>query len=307
MSESKSRKYGLSDFFTNYFSNFPSMLLVNALFCIPLALFIGAMVLFYRMSGEISWFVLFLAIPVMSPAFAGLTNVCRKLTATGKVSPIRDFFVGIRSNWLFFLVNSLLLYALTSGVFVMTNLNKQAGSTSVTVYFVTTIITAILFLFVDFSAVVMAVSVELRFSDVLKNSFILIVRGFLNHLRTCFALLFIGFILYTILALVNQMLPVLIIAGVLTATVLPVIVMYTITYNSYQTIEKHIIMPYSKEMQQQKQAQLVQEKEDAMTIEDLEPLAKGDPEEYVFLNGKTVKRKTILKMIQVRQSQKNEE
>ena len=31
-------------------------------------------------------------------------------------------------------------------------------------------------------------------------------------------------------------------------------------------------------------------------------LAKGDPEEYVFLNGKTVKRKTVIKMIEVRKN-----
>ena len=98
------------------------------------------------------------------------------------------------------------------------------------------------------------------------------------------------------------MIPVLIVSGVLTVTVLPAMIMYIISYNSYQTIEKHIILPYSKEVQMEKQAKLEKEKEDAMTIQELEPLSKGDPDEYILFNGKTVKRKVILQMIEVRKN-----
>ena len=46
----------------------------------------------------------------------------------------------------------------------------------------------------------------------------------------------------------------------------------------------------------------LKENDEKLTVEELEPLAKGDPEEYVFLNGKTVKRKNIIKMIEVRKN-----
>ena len=47
-----------------------------------------------------------------------------------------------------------------------------------------------------------------------------------------------------------------------------------------------------------------QKKDELLTVEDLLPLSEGDPEEYVFLNGKTVKRKTVQKMIEVKKQGK---
>lgn len=300
MAANASRKYGLSDFFANYFSNFGRLLLANLLFCVPLAILGGGVVLLTNRLGSLSMFVVFLLIPLMSPFFGGLFNVCRKLTADQGFHPLKDFFRGVRDNWLFFLVNSMMLYALTVGFYIMVPLSRSADSSGLTMYLITMIITAAVFVLAEFSAVVMAVSVELKFADIFKNSFILLLKGFANHLRTLLSLLFLGFVVYSIAALINEMTIVLIVTGVLVLTVLPVMTVYIITYNAYQTIEKHIIQPYSKEVQQAEQQRRLQEQEDALTIADLEPLAKGDPEEYVYLNGKTVKRKVILQMISVR-------
>lgn len=307
MSETKTRKYSLSDFFVNYFSNFGRLLLVNIMFSIPLAVFVGGIIALTYTQHELSWFIVLLIIPFMSPFFAGLTNVCRKLTAYKKFSPIKDFFSGIKNNWLFFLVNSVFLYVLTVGLMFLITLRSQSGSGAVIMYMVIMLLSAALFMFMDLSAVVMAVTLDIGFSDVIKNSMVMIIKGFVNHLKTIFSLMFVAFIVYSILALINLMTPVLIVAGVLTATVLPTMVMYIISYNSYQTIEKHIILPYSQQVQKEKQARIDKEKEDAMTIEDLEPFAKGDPDEYVLFNGKTVKRKVILQMIEVRKNVNTEQ
>ena len=302
MSETKTRKYSLSDFFANYFSNFGRLLLVNLMFSVPLAVFVGGIVAYTYFKGEMSWFIVLLIIPLMSPFFAGLTNVCRKLTAYKKFNPIKDYFGGIKSNWLFFLVNSILLYALSVGLMFIVMLRRQSDSGAVVMYMVIMLLSVALFLFMELSALVMSVTLDIGFSDVIKNSMVMVVKGFFNHLKTIFGLMFVAFIVYSVLALINQMIPVLIVSGVLTVTVLPAMIMYIISYNSYQTIEKHIILPYSKEVQMEKQAKLEKEKEDAMTIQELEPLSKGDPDEYILFNGKTVKRKVILQMIEVRKN-----
>lgn len=88
-------------------------------------------------------------------------------------------------------------------------------------------------------------------------------------------------------------------------TVIPSFIIYIIVYNSYQNIERIVIQPYIKSQKDEKLMQLQKEKDDKLTVEELERLAKGDPEEYVFLNDKTVKRKTILKMIEVRKNRDN--
>ena len=304
MSDTNARKYNLADFFSNYFAHFGQLLLVNLLFCLPLAIYIGAAVLLTKLLGELSWFVMFLVIPLMSPFFAGLTNVCRKLTANQGIEPVKDYFTGIRQNWLFFLVNSIFLYALTAGMFVIIALNRGTGGNgAVLAYMIIMLITSLVFILMDFSALVMAVSVELRYADIIKNSLVLIGKGLVNHLKTVFALLFVSFLLYTTVVLIQQYVVSMIVIGVLTLVFLPTLLMYTITYNAYQTIEKHIILPYSSEQQRIKRLQEEKKKDELLTVEDLEPLAEGDPEEYVFLNGKTVKRKTVLKMLEVKRQQ----
>ena len=303
MSDTNTRKYNLADFFTNYFAHFGQLLLVNLLFCVPLAIFIGAAVLLTAFLGELNWFILFLIIPLMSPFFAGLTNVCRKLSANQGISPVKDYFSGIKQNWLFFLVNSIMLYALTAGMFVIIALNRGTGGNgAVFAYMIIMLVTSLAFVLMDFSAVVMAVSVDIGFGDIIKNSLLLIIKGFLNHLKTIFALLFISFLLYTTIVLIQNFVIAMVVMGLLTLIFLPTLLMYIITYNSYQTIEKHIILPYSAEQQRKQRLQEEQKKDELLTLEDLEPLSHGDPEEYVFLGGKTVKRKTVLKMIAVRKS-----
>ena len=302
MSVSNSRKYSLSDFFSGYFSNYGRLLLANLFFCIPLAVFITVLALLSNFLGGLSWFIIFLLIPFMSPFFAGLANVCRKVTADRSVRPVKDFFKGIKENWLFYLINSVLLYALTSGMFVMLALNSQSDSGAVTAYLIIVSLTSLLFLLIEFSALTMSVSVELHFVDVFKNSFILIVKGFVNHLKTLFALLFIAFLMYSLAAVINSLVPMLVVYGVLTLLSLPALIMYVIIYNSYQTVDKHIIAPFSEETKRARQKELDKQRDEELTIEDLEPLAVGDPEEYVFLNGKTVKRKTVLRMIEVRKN-----
>lgn len=308
MAQTKKRKYNLTDFFSVYFENFGKLLLVNLLFCIPLALCLGGIYLIVRQTGSVSLFVVLLTIPLMSPFFAGLTNVLRKMTAEKTFRPIRDFFGGIRHNWGFFLINSILLYFLSAGMWIGIEYCKSTPDNSMfVVYTIIMAITAVIFLLVDLSAVVMSVTVELKFPELIRNSFILIINGFTNHLKTLLTLLFSAAVIYSIVALINQVMAVLIVMGVLTITIIPTLLMYIIVYNSYQNIEKHVISPYAQQKQEEQRIRLEKEAEDQLTVEDLLPLAKGDPEEYVFLNGKTVKRKTVIRMIEVRKNQLSDE
>lgn len=297
------RKYNLTEFFGNFFANFGRLMIVNILFSIPLAAFVGVLFLIGSQGGGVSFLLVFMLIPLMSPFFAGLTNVCRKLTSVGKVRPIKDFFSGIASNWLFFLVNSVFLYIFSMSVWASAQFFRgMEMSIELVAYLITIILTAILFIFVELSAVVMAVSVELKFTEIIKNSFVLVIKGITNHLKTLFSLMFALTLVYSLVLLVREPIALSIIFGVLMVTVLPAFLMYIIVYNSYQTVEKLVILPFSKEQKQAAESALEKAADEALTIEDLEPLAKGDPEEYVFLNGKTVKRKTILKMIEVRKN-----
>ena len=277
------------------------------MFTVPLAIFVGILAILAVSFGEVSWFVIFLLIPLMSPFFAGVTNVCRKLAAERSIRPVKDFFGGIKENWLFFFINSIFFYALTSGLFIMISINKGAGGGAVLAYLIIMLLTSLAFLMMEFSALVMAVSVDLSYSDIFRNSFVLIGKGFVNHLKTFFALMFAAMILYSIAMITGSVIVLAIVFGVLSVMLLPTLITYIVVYNSYQTIEKHVIAPYAKEAEKEKLMKLEKEQEEKLTVEDLLPLSEGDPEEYVFLNGKTVKRKTIVKMIEVRRERGNSE
>ena len=235
--------------------------------------------------------------------FAGLINVCRKLTADGEFRTVKDFFEGIRDNWKFFAVNSVFLYILSVSIWASVNYFANNESNLQTVsYLVVMIITSVLFIFAELSAVVMAVSVELKAVEIVKNSFIMVLGGFTNHLKTFMSLLFTASLIYSVAALTGNAVVSFSIIGVLTVTIIPALIIYIIVYNSYQNIERIVIDPYLKNQKEEKLTQIQKEQEDKLTVEDLEPLSKGDPEEYVFFNGKTVKRKNIIKMIEVRKS-----
>lgn len=302
MSYTKQRKYGLGDFFSNYMGNFGKLLIVNIMFCVPLAIFCGILVIIMMTRG-VNIFEIFLLIPLMSPFFAGLINVCRKLTADGEFRTVKDFFEGIRDNWKFFAVNSVFLYILSVSIWASVNYFANNESNLQTVsYLVVMIITSVLFIFAELSAVVMAVSVELKAVEIVKNSFIMVLGGFTNHLKTFMSLLFTASLIYSVAALTGNAVVSFSIICVLTVTIIPALIIYIIVYNSYQNIERIVIDPYLKNQKEEKLTQIQKEQEDKLTVEDLEPLSKGDPEEYVFFNGKTVKRKNIIKMIEVRKS-----
>lgn len=296
------RKYNLTEFFGKFFSNFGRLMIVNLFFSVPLAALLGLLYLIAIQGNGVSFLLAFMLIPLMSPFFAGLTNVCRKLTASGKVRPVKDFFSGIASNWLFFLINSVFLYIFSMSVWASSQFFRgMEMSIELIAYLVTVILTAILFVFVELSAVVMAVSVELKFTEILKNSFVLVIKGLTNHLKTLFSLMF-AFCVVSSLLLLRDPIAIAVILGILMVTILPTFLMYIIVYNSYQTVERLVILPFEQQKKNASDNTIDKAQEDALTIEDLEPLAKGDPEEYVFINGKTVKRKTILKMIEVRKN-----
>lgn len=295
------RKYSLGDFFSCLMSNFGRLLLANILFCIPLAAFTGLFV-FIMLQHGISVFVVFLLIPIMSPFSAGLINVCRKITANRRCRAFKDYFDGIRNNWKFFLINSVFLYILSVSIWASTSFFAQNNSGIMIMLMIFMILTAVLFILIELSAVVMAVSVELKFADIIRNSLIMVINGFTNHLKTLLSLLFMTSILYSIVVLLPTPLVSLIVLIVLTVTVVPATAFMILVYNSYQNVEKIVIKPYLKQKQEEARNRLEKEKEESLTVEDLLPLSVGDPEEYVFLNGKTVKRKTIIKMIEVRSS-----
>ena len=288
------RKYGLTDFMKGYFDSIGKVTLANLLYCIPLAVFLGIIMLVFKLTGEMNLFGLFLIVPLMSPFTAGLMYICRKLTARQQIKPYGDFIKGIKENWKFFSVNGVIVYIVSLGLYItFAYFRENLDKPIVIFYLIMSLIAGLFFMFVELSLVTMAVTVDLKMSEMLKNAVMLVT------------LLFIIAVVTSVLMMSNSWLIFFIVLGVMTILFLPVLMSHICIYNSYQTIEKAVIKPYAEEKRKSDIKKELAENEKAITIEELEILSKGDKNEYVSLKGRMVKRSTVIKMLETKKNMQN--
>ena len=300
------RKYSLADFMTRYFENFGKMTLANLFYCIPLAVFLGIAMLIFGATGKMNPLWLSVIILLMSPFNAGLMYVCRKLTAKQTIQPYKDFIKGIKENWKFFTVNGIISYIVALGSYIaFAFFRENLDKAYVIVFIVLSALAALFFLFVEFSLVTMAVSVELKVSELLKNAVMLVTVGILQHLKTLVWLLFIIAVATSVLFMSNSWMIFFIVLALITVLFLPVLMSYICVYNEYQTVDKIVIQPYAEEKKKAEIKKEVAEKEKSVTIEELEMLVKGDKDEYVSLKGSMVKRSTVIKMLETKKNMQN--
>ncbi len=293
------RKYKLSDFFIGFFENFGKMFIVNLLFDIPLIILVGAIMLISYFTGNFNIFVCFLLIPLLSPFFAGMMNVCRKLTTGESFKPIKDFVKGIKDNLCYFLINGGIIYIISIGAWTTFSFYRNNTENPIVILaLISSSIVLIYFLFMEFLIPVMFVSVKIKLSDVIKNSVFLAVIGFFNNLKTLISFLFIFCILFIVCQYTANFLINTIIISFLVLTFLPVLCTYILTFNSYQTVEKYVIKPYEKENKEQKEMSKGNNNIPEIDIEELMELSNGDPDEFVFINGRMLKRSSIKKLLE---------
>ncbi len=303
----KNKKFTLSDFLGGYFENIGKITLANILFCIPLALYIAIILLLGNL-GVNNIFVSFLGIPFLSPFFAGLFYVSRKITMDEGLRPLKDFLKGIKENWLYFLIDSIIVYIVVIGLVITFSFYRTGLSDSmITASFVMTVFFTLFFFFFENSLLTMTVTVDLKFGDIVKNSVLLVLKGLGGHIKTVLSFAFMSIIIYSLFMFAGNIYLVAAILSLITLLFLPVMCSYIIVFNSSKTLKKYIIDPFIEEqVNQDKTSENVNSAEDELyytDIEKLEALAKGDENEFVFLNGKMIKRKAIMNMIDKYKSQ----
>lgn len=297
MSKSNNQNNSSKGFFSKYKSNFLKLLCANLLFCIPLAVLGTISFALIYFTKQINIYILALAIPLISPFAAALTYICKRITVGQDIKLLRDFKNGIKNNWKYFLAGSLIEYIITIGFWITFSFyNDFIGNPIVTVSFIMSLIVALFFLLMSFSFFVMAVSVDLKFVQIIKNSVFLIAAGFANHIKTLVSLLIITFFIYTLLQFSVSLIIPLCVLGVLTITVLPTLIVYIIVFNSYNSIEKHVINSH-KNYKNDVTAKFGDSPEpEKLDYDELVRLSKGNPNEYVSVGGKMLRRSTVAKM-----------
>lgn len=302
MSDTKKKNYSLKDFFAPIIDNAGGLFLTNLIFGgITLAM-LGVLLLISYIIGRINLLVLFLIIPLSSPFFGGLFQVTKKLTLGEDLNPVSDFFAGVKQNFVRFFLNSIIVYIVGSGLYFTFSFYRGGLDSPMKITaFVFSVIFTLFFFFVESAMLTMFVGVDISAAEALKNAVYLTINGFWNHLKTVISLLFMFILLFIIVSLSGNMIITFVVLGLLHLLFLPLLVVYTIVFNNWQTVERCVVEPYMEQHKKETEAQEL-EKEIGEVFEEapddeIAALADGDPEEYVYVGGRMIKRKNVMKMI----------
>lgn len=286
-------------FFQVFARKFGSLIKLNSAFLIP-ALPAAALIYFLsymnmplhlNIGGNIiaidifKRFVLPLILVLVYPFIAGLSFVSRNFVREEHTFIYSDFFEHTKKNFKFFFLNGILLYI----IYVVLSLSFEFyfymmfSNLLFIVPFLFTIFASYMIIAAQFFIPVMAVTFDLKFSAIYKNAFIFAMIA----LPRCLIIVFLGVLLFAYAIIFTPLMILLLFALIAYFLLFGFsFSMYTVNFIVYPVIDKFMIRGET-EIKTKKE-------EDAPTLQKLtEEEFKAISEiqsEYVFVNGKLVKR-----------------
>ncbi|MCL2013589.1 MAG: DUF624 domain-containing protein [Oscillospiraceae bacterium] len=215
---------------------------------------------------QINLLFLVCCIPVVTigPAFAGFTFVLRNLSWEKPVFIAGDFFDVFKKNFkrafLFGLLDVAAIFIVGVAVWFYYNLIPAAddltanGGVFYYILFVISLAVAIMFVFMHFYAYLMLVSTDLGIKNILKNSFLLSVICLRPNIITG---LFISLILFGIWLFLP-------LSMVLVILIVPALLWFTVCFNSFPGILRHVSDPYYAKLKEEQGEQGGEENPEAI-------------------------------------------
>ena len=304
------KKFTFENLVSIYFRKFYKIIFTNLLFAVP-TVAVGVILYFLtKPLGEIlSLIISMLTVVICYPLYAGVTLVTRNLGRGEDVKVLECFFGGLADNYKKFLVHSIILYfILTIGIFSFTFYSRMAVALGGIMYvlLITMILIALWLMFMFYYVPLMTVTFDLSLKNIYKNSALMA----LGELKVNFVTLFSVLIFTAICAT-----PLIFSAGNAVAVIVITAVMLIAVYPaSYSLITGFFIQDTMMMMvtgrgdevhdiksTEEKLAKLRNETKDDLENIDIEKV-KNSREEYIFHNGKMIKRTTILEMIKEKEN-----
>jgi uncharacterized membrane protein YesL len=291
-----------------YFRNLHKIIFANLLFALPFALVGGGIYLLTKNFGfVISLILTMLTVVICYPLQAGVSKVTRDIAQEKKVNVFTNFVDAVVNNYKQFLVHSIVLYfILTIGIFSFTFYTRMARAIggSMVVLLVAMILIAVWILFMFFYIPLMTVTFDLSVKDIYKNSALMAIGELKTNFVTLFALIILTAICSTPVILSGSS-AVLIIA--FSVVMLGLIYPASYTYVSGYFIRNNMMLMltgrgdevHSTKSAEERLRKLRQENEDELKGLDIEKVLKSN-EEYIFHNGKMMKKEAILKILEER-------
>ena len=280
-------------FFNLYFSKFKYIFLSNIYFLIFFIISAAYVYLTYMLCGGLNIVAALGAIIILNIGMSGVTSVVRYIYIDKDFSPFKTFIKGLKENWLKFLVHGIAFYLLSAVSYASIALYCSGTKTN-SLFWVPLVITALislLMLFASYYLNIMTVTMNINMKNIYRNCMLFSFGELKNNFMATFALAVLGAVIFTIAVILNKLLLILIICGIITAFIVPSTVQFIITFYVYDSMVE--ILDDSKKSDDEPQSEHTKQRINKEEAEEISRLAADSKDEYIFYNGKMVKRSAV--------------
>lgn len=308
--EKSSLAVSVTKFFSNLFHNIQKLLLTNLLFAIPLAVFFAIFWVVNTFAGINSNFILFLTVIPVFPFYAGVVQVTSHMArGENDVDVIHNFISGVKENFKRFIVHGVVFYIAMFFSYFSINMYIGFGKQDNIFYalLAISILITVFFLFMFFYIPSMTVTFDLSMKNIYKNSALMTFGEFKHNIIAVFGLLLLALVCATVLMCCYTPIALIIATIILVLFIVPSIMSFIINYAVYESMYNMIVkkeeksQTIDKKIENRRKGQFIDEEETSNKEIDEELLkleidesANGD--EYIFFNGKMVKRSVLLRL-----------
>jgi len=283
-------------FFKLYFKNFKAMLITNLLFAVPL---IVASALVYGLAcltkqTENLWFM-GLIIVLIYPFFSGVTQVTKDIVKNqdSKFKVYQTYKKGLKNNFWLFTLYGVLLYAATiiSYYSIVLYFNMASRSWFFYIPLFITVLIALFILFMGFALPILTVTINIKLRYYFKNAALMAIGELPMNFYVAITTTALLSACLSISVFTGYLVAGLIVLGAALFLILPTGISYCAVYRLYPKIEK----VFDIEKPQEKKA--FSKMPVAIPTDDNgEPIKRSDTaddEDYVFVNGKMIKKSQV--------------
>ncbi len=313
--ESKKKQMVIEKFLGILFHNSHRMLLTNVLFSVPYIILTILAYLFLQATHYFNIFILLLPIFICYPLYAGVTLVTRNLVKgeDDKIKIFKTFFKGVKDNFFKFLLHGFFLYlsVLLSYFSIAYYIAASKSQSFFYVLLISSCIISIAILLASFYIPLMTVTYDLSIKNIYKNSFLMAFGELKKSALSVVGLLLLIAICTIISFLCNNNASFFGYLIILLLLIFPTVPSLIINLNIYDAMvqvisykdEKIKELDNSIEKKSAEKKKKVDINADEFSDISLEDLDGND--EYIFHNGKMVKKSILKKHLQG--NSKNEE
>ena len=303
----------IAQVFGNLFRGFPKLLLTNLLFAIPAAVFFGIFYAINALTGLHAFFIQLISVIPLFPFYAGVVGVTLHL-AKGEqgLQVTRTFLALVRENFSKFLVHGILFYIAVFFTYYSTTLYLRLGKENSMFYvlMVFCILIGVLLLFFFYHVPSMTVCFDLSLKAIYRNGLLMCFGELKSNLIATFGLFLLTVVCSTFLICCGgNPVAVIIVTIVLGLGIVPSVAAFIINSAIYKRMyamitdheaqSRAVDKRISEKRSEMENLRRKKAREDAAEeLRKLEIDENADGDEYIYFNGKMMKRSVLLKMKQ---------